>query len=870
MEKVYNPKSCEDRIYAEWCKNKAFCADVNSEKPPFTIVIPPPNITGQLHMGHALNNTLQDAIIRYKRMSGYNALWVPGTDHASIATEVKIVEKLKEEGLTKYDLGRDGFLTRAWAWKDQYGGRIVEQLKKLGCSCDWDRLAFTMDAERGKAVLEVFLRLYEEGLIYRGDRIINWCPTCRTALSDAEVDHVMTNSHLWHIRYAVDGSDESVVIATTRPETLFGDTAVAVNPKDTRYTHLVGKMLRLPLTDRLIPVVADEYVESDFGTGCVKITPAHDPNDFEVGRRHNLPIIRVMDDGGVMNELAGKYAGMGRFECRKAMIEDLKEQGLLVKIEKHVSNIGHCYRCKDTVEPIVSKQWFVKMDELVKPAIDAVKNGEIRITPKRVEKIYLNWLYNIRDWCISRQLWWGHRIPAYYCEQCGETVVAAQVPTVCPKCGHTHFKQDEDVLDTWFSSALWPFSTLGWPNADAPDLEKFFPTNALVTAQDIIFFWVARMVIMSYHFQGKAPFKDVVINGLVRDKDGKKMSKSSGNGIDPLELIDEYGTDALRFSLLFGSSCGSDFRFSKDKIKDDRAFVNKLWNASRFVYMYADGVKRRKVAKKERNVFDRWIFHKFNETIKKVTRLMDKYEFGLATQMLYEFIWNDFCDWYIELCKASLNGEDQAEKERCVNVLLEMLSNILRAIHPIMPFVTEEIYNIFFGKSVMFEQYPTAEKGNRDVASYENVQDIIALIKSIRELRTTMNVPQNKRTKLFVLPLGKKELLEESAAQIMRLASGNAIEIVSAEPEGNFAAAMTGIAKVCIPMDDLVNRDEERARLKKELANAEQELARANAKLQNAGFVAKAPAALIEGEKAKVVKFTDLIEKVKAQLEKLG
>lgn len=868
MEKVYNPKDFEDRIYKTWCETGAFHADAHSDKPPFTIVIPPPNITGQLHMGHALNNTLQDAIIRYKRMSGYNALWIPGTDHASIATEVKIVEKLKEQGVSKYDLGRDGFLERAWEWKAQYGGRIVEQLKKLGCSCDWDRLAFTMDDARGEAVQKVFLQLYEEGLIYQGDRIINWCPKCKTALSDAEVDHVMTNSHLWHIRYDVEGSDESVIVATTRPETLFGDSAVAVNPKDGRYMHMIGKMLRLPLTDRLIPVIADEYVESEFGTGCVKITPAHDPNDFEVGTRHNLPVIRVMNDDGTMNELAGKYDGMDRYACRKAMLKELEENGQLVKIEKHASNIGHCYRCKETVEPIVSKQWFVKMDELVKPAIEAVKSGEVRIMPKRVEKIYLNWLYNIKDWCISRQLWWGHRIPAYYCADCGETVVSGTAPSVCPKCGGTHLRQDEDVLDTWFSSALWPFSTLGWPH-DTEDLATFFPTSTLVTAQDIIFFWVARMIVMSYHFLGKAPFKDVVINGIVRDKDGKKMSKSSGNGIDPLELIDEYGTDALRFSLLFGTSCGSDFRFSADKIKDDRAFVNKLWNASRFVRMYLDGAEIRKVTKKDYNEFDKWIAHKFNETMKKVNRLMDKYEMGLVTQMLYEFVWNDFCDWYIEFTKASLNSDDQAEKNRCISVLVDMLSKILRALHPIVPFVTEEIFMTFFGESIMFQPYPKADKAQKFADSAERVEEVIAAIKAVRELRTQMNVPQNKRTHLYVQPLAHAEFVSASLAVVNRLASGNGIELTDGALDGNYASVVTGIAKISIPMDDLVNKEEERARLKKEIANAEQELARAHAKLSNPGFVAKAPAALVEQEKAKIEKFNDLLTKYNASLAAL-
>ena len=707
MQTTYNPKEFEERIYKEWEENGYFKAQPNPNKVPFTVVIPPPNITGQLHMGHALNDSIQDSIIRFKRMQGYETLWLPGTDHASIATEVKIVDALKAEGLTKEAIGREEFLVRAWAWKEKYGGRIVEQLKKLGSSCDWSRLAFTMDENLNRAVKEVFVNLYEKGLIYQGKRIINWCPVCKTALSDAEVDYTEEQSGLWHIKYQVKGEDKYVIVATTRPETMLGDVAVAVNPKDKRYQDFIGKTLLLPIVNREIPIVLDDYVELDFGTGAVKITPAHDPNDFEVGLRHNLPVIKTMNDDGTMNEEAGKYCGLDRFECRKQIVNDLKELGLLEKTEEYAHNVGHCYRCSTIVEPIISKQWFVKMEPLAKPAIDVVKKKSIKFNPERFTKIYYNWMTNIRDWCISRQLWWGHRIPAFYCDDCGEMTVSKHDITTCPKCNSKNVRQDEDVLDTWFSSALWPFSTLGYPEP-TEDLKYFYPTDLLVTAYDIIFFWVARMIFSGLEHTNRIPFKDVLIHGLVRDAQGRKMSKSLGNGIDPLEIIDEYGADTLRYALLNGIAPGSDTRFSKDKIEGCRNYVNKIWNASRFVLLNLEGKKVKELSEVKLSITDKWIISRLNNTVKKVTLNMEKYEIGLACGELQEFFWNDFCDWYIELSKPYLYGADEDKKIGVLSVLTYVLKNTLKLLHPYIPFITEEIYQHIPGvnESIMISEYP--------------------------------------------------------------------------------------------------------------------------------------------------------------------
>ena len=698
LEKTYNPSEIEDRLYQKWLDNKYFHAEVDHSKKPFTIVIPPPNITGKLHMGHALDETLQDILIRFKKMQGYNTLWQPGTDHASIATEVKIIEALKEEGIEKEDLGREKFLERAWEWKEEYGGTIVSQLKKLGSACDWDRERFTMDEGCSKAVEEVFIKLYEKGYIYKGSRIINWCPVCQTSISDAEVEHVDQAGHFWHIKYPVAGTDDYLEIATTRPETMLGDTAVAVHPDDERYTHLVGKMLELPLCGRQIPIVADEYVDKEFGTGAVKITPAHDPNDFEVGRRHGLQVINVMNDDATINENGGRYEGMERYEARKAIVKDLEEQGYLVKIKEHEHNVGTHDRCKATIEPMVKPQWFVKMDELAKPAIEAVKNGDIKFVPERYTKTYLHWLENIRDWCISRQLWWGHRIPAYYCDECGETVVAKEKPEVCPKCGCTHFTQDEDTLDTWFSSALWPFSTLGWPE-QTEELDYFYPTNVLVTGYDIIFFWVVRMVFSGYEHTGKAPFDTVLIHGLVRDDKGRKMSKSLGNGIDPLEVISQYGADALRFTLVTGNAPGNDMRFYMERVEASRNFANKVWNASRFMMMNFEQADFSHVELSDLTSADRWILSKFNTLAKDVTDNMDKYELGIAVQKLNDFIWEEFCDWYIEMVKPRLYNDEDNTKAAALWTLKKVLSESLKLLHPFMPFITEEIYCNLTGKN---------------------------------------------------------------------------------------------------------------------------------------------------------------------------
>ncbi|MBQ7408251.1 MAG: valine--tRNA ligase [Clostridia bacterium] len=870
LNKNYNPKDFEKRIYDEWEQNKYFEAHPNDKKLPYTIVMPPPNITGQLHIGHALNQTLQDAIIRFKRMQGYEALWLPGTDHASIATEVKIVEKImKEEGKTKQDLGREVFLERAWDWKNAYGNRIVEQIKRLGSSCDWSKLAFTMDERCSKAVMHVFVKLYEKGLIYRGSRIINWCPCCKTALSDAEVEYSDEDSFFWHLRYQVKDSDQYITVATTRPETMLGDTAVAVNPKDNRYTDIIGKTVILPLLNKEIPVVADSYVDMEFGTGAVKITPAHDPNDFEVGLRHNLPVVRVMNDDGSMNELAGKYCGLDRFEARKVIVADLEACGALVKIEPHAHNVGHCYRCHSTVEPIISKQWFVSMESLAKPAIAAVKDKSIKFIPKRFTKIYYNWMENIKDWCISRQLWWGHMIPAYYCDECGEVVVSAEAPTKCPKCGCTSFKQDEDVLDTWFSSALWPFSTLGYPDK-TPELDYFYPTNTLITAYDIIFFWVARMIFSGIEHVGKIPFSDVMIHGIVRDAEGRKMSKSLGNGIDPLEIIDTYGADTLRFSLINGVSAGNDTRYSTDKIEGTRNFINKLWNASRFVLMNAEGVKIKDIGECKLTVADKWIISRLNETIKSVTLNMEKYEIGLASSIAYSFLWYDFCDWYIELSKPALYSENEQAKTDTLSVLVYVLEQSLKLLHPIIPFITEEIYqNIPSTKgSIMVSDYPTYNKKFTYRKDKNDAETVMLIIKELRNLRAQVNAPMSKKIDLYVVTSNRK-LVNKTSSYIEKLAGVNSIKFV--DNKGDITEKVLSVMlpefEIYVPLGDLVDIEQELARLKGELAKVEKEIAFFEGKLNNPGFVAKAPKAVVDGERAKLAKNIEVKEKLLASIK---
>ena len=867
MNKTYDPKSFEKRIYSKWLEKKYFSARPDPDKKPFTIVMPPPNITGQLHMGHALDGTVQDILTRYKRMKGFEALWLPGTDHASIATEVKIVEKMRKEGLTKEMIGRDGFMKRAYEWKAQYGGRIVEQLREMGYSCDWDRLAFTMDERCSKAVKEVFVRMYEEGLIYRGDRIINWCPCCKTAISDAEVEYETEKGHLWHLKYPIENSDKYIVVATTRPETMLGDTAVAVNPSDKRYTSLVGKNIVLPLVGRLIPIIADRYVEKAFGTGAVKITPAHDPNDFEVGIRHDLPVIKVMNDDGTMNENAGKYEGMDETEARAAVVADMDKLGLLLKTEDYEHNVGHCYRCHHTIEPMVSKQWFVRMKELAAPAIEAVRKKDIKFLPKRFEKTYLHWMENIRDWCISRQLWWGHRIPVYYCDDCGEMTVSREEIKVCPKCGKP-VCQDEDVLDTWFSSALWPFSTLGWPDK-TPDLDYFYPTTVLVTAYDIITFWVSRMIFSGLKQMGEKPFSDVLIHGIVRDGQGRKMSKSLGNGVDPLEVIDEYGADSLRYSLVNGIAAGGDIRYSVDKMESYRNFMNKIWNASRFVLMNCENVKIKNIEDVKLTLADKWILHELNSTVQEVTKNLDKYEVGLAAATLYDFIWSQFCDIYIEMSKTSLYSDDENKRADTVSVLLYVLTSILKLVHPFIPFITEEIYDnlpVKDAEDIMISSYPEYTRKHVYSKAAGEINAVMKAIKSIRALRKDMNVSQTKKTAIYIVPSdGKEKMLKETAVYIEKLANGN--EIVFGKPEVKSVSVVSDIAEFYIPLGELVDVKKEVERLTKELENTENEIARAQGKLNNAGFVAKAPAQLIENEKAKLQKYIDLKEKIELSIE---
>ncbi len=870
MEKTYQPQSFEKKLYDFWCENGYFGAKPNPDKEPFTIVMPPPNITGQLHMGHALDETVQDIIIRFKRMDGYEALWIPGTDHASIATEVKIVDKLKAEGLDKREIGREEFLRRAWEWKAQYGGRIVEQLKKLGSSCDWSREAFTMDDNLSAAVGEVFCKLYDKGLIYRGDRIINWCPTCGTALSDAEVEYSEKDSFLWHFRYPLKDGSGYIEVATTRPETIPGDTAVAVNPKDEKYKHLVGKTLILPVNGREIPIVADSYVEMGFGSGAVKITPAHDPNDFEVGLRHDLPVIRVMDDHGVMNELAGKYNGLTRDECRKQIVEDLKEGGYLVKIEPYKHNVGECYRCGTIVEPIVSKQWFVKMKPLAEPAIAAVRKRKVEFIPNRFEKIYFNWMENVRDWCISRQLWWGHRIPAYYCDDCGEMTVSKTKVEVCPKCGGRHIRQDEDVLDTWFSSALWPFSTLGYPKK-TKDLEYFYPTNVLVTAYDIIFFWVARMIFSGIENMGEVPFSEVLIHGLVRDSQGRKMSKSLGNGIDPLEIIDKYGADTLRFSLATGIAPGSDTRYSEEKVESCRNFMNKLWNASRFLVMNMEGKELKDISELRKLPVDKWILTKLQTLIKEVTINLNKYEIGLAAAKIYDFVWSDFCDWYIEMEKPLLYGDNEKMKIHALSMLRYVLDTVLKLLHPFVPFITEEIYQILHpGKALIVEEWPKYNKRLAYAAEAKAFEGVMGLIKAVRNIRAEMNVVPSKRVTLLIKDNERRPFFEKTSMFIEKLAGASHVEFVKEKPtDVKVSTAVSDSVEVYIPLGELVDTEKEIARLSKELENTEKEIARAEGMLANQKFILNAPKALVEKEKDKLERYRQLRTKLAEQIENL-
>ena len=865
LAKAYEPKEVEDRIYDFWMKGKYFHAEVDPKKKPYTIVIPPPNITGQLHLGHAMDETLQDTLIRWRRMQGYSALWLPGTDHASIATEAKIVEAMRKEGITKEEIGREKFLERAWAWKDQYGGRIVEQLKKLGSSCDWDRLRFTMDEGCNKAVNHVFKKLYDKGLIYRGERIINWCPHCKTSISDAEVVFEEKEGSFWHLRYPLSDGSGYIELATTRPETMLGDTAVAVHPDDERYKALVGKTVILPLVNKEIPIIADSYVEQDFGTGVVKITPAHDPNDFEVGLRHNLPVINVMDDGGVINENGGKYAGMPALEARKQIVKDLDEVGFLIKIEPIKHNVGTCYRCGTVVEPRVSTQWFVKMEPLAKPAINAVKDGDIRFIPERMDKVYYNWMENIKDWCISRQLWWGHQIPAWYCE-CGETIVSETVPTVCPKCGGTHLTRDPDTLDTWFSSALWPFSTLGWPD-NTEELKYFYPTNTLVTGYDIIFFWVARMIFSGLEHMGEVPFNTVFFHGLIRDAQGRKMSKSLGNGVDPLDVISVYGADALRFTLVTGNSPGNDLRFSEEKVSASRNFANKIWNAARFILMNIEGKDIDCALPKKLYTSDKWILNRFNNVTAAVTENLEKFELGMAVSKLYDFIWDDFCDWYIELAKIRMNGADEESADSARRVLVWTMSNTLKLLHPFMPYITEEIWQTLphDGEALIVAKWPEYDEALSFPQEAKDLENVMALIRAIRTRRNEMNVPPSKKAHIYI-DTAHPAPYEEASEFIARLAYGSKVEIGTGFDVQGAVTAVTDDAKALLPMDDLVDKAAETARLNKELANAQKQLDTVKAKLANEKFTSKAPQNVIDGVKANGEK---LEAKIKLILETL-
>ena len=869
LAKQYNPAEVEDRTYKFWCDNKYFHAEVDSSKKPYTIVIPPPNITGQLHMGHALDNTLQDILIRWRRMQGYEALWLPGTDHASIATEAKIVEAMRKEGVTKEDIGRDEFLKRAWSWKDQYGSRIIEQLKKMGSSCDWDRERFTMDEGCSKAVKEVCVNLYNKGLIYQGKRMVNWCPHCKTTISDAEVEYEDQAGHFWHLRYPFKDGSGYVELATTRPETMLGDTAVAVNPNDDRYKDIIGKTLILPIVHREIPVVADDYVDIEFGTGVVKITPAHDPNDYEVGLRHDLEIIDVMTDDGHIAEGWGKYSGMDRYECRKEIVKDLEAEGALIEVEDYNHNVGACYRCHSTIEPRLSKQWFVKMEPLAKPAIDAVKEGKVKFVPERFNKIYYHWMENIKDWCISRQLWWGHRIPAYYCADCGEVTVSKENVIKCPKCGSAHVEQDPDTLDTWFSSALWPFSTLGWPDK-TPELEYFYPTNTLVTGYDIIFFWVARMIFSALEHTGQVPFDTVLIHGLVRDAQGRKMSKSLGNGIDPLEIIDEYGADALRFTLATGNSPGNDMRFSDDKVKASRNFANKLWNAARFVLMYLGEGYQYPGLPEKLALEDKWIISKVNTLAKDVTANLEKFELGVAIQKLYDFIWDVFCDWYIEISKIRLQSGEDADTAKAV--LVYVLTDILKLLHPFMPFITEEIYQAIphDTESVMISKWPEYDENLNFASEEQQVEKIMQAVRAIRNRRAEMNIPPSRKAAVFV-ETDDADTFRYGAEFIKRLAYASEVTVSGAfEDLGNIVTVITDSAKIFIPMGELVDFEAERKRLQKELAAAHDKLDFINKKLSNPGFVNKAPEKVVNQNREDAAKLEEKIAGIQDSLDSLG
>ncbi len=873
MEKTYNPRDFEDRLYKEWEESGCFKAVRDDNKIPFTVMMPPPNITGQLHMGHAMDETMQDAVIRFKRMQGYCALWLPGTDHASIATEVKVVEQIRKEGLSKESLGREGFLKRVWAWKDKYNTRIVEQLKKLGSSCDWSRLTFTMEEKCSRAVREVFVNLYNKGLIYRGSRIINWCPNCKTTLSDEEVNYAEEAGSFWHIKYFVEGDNETFLeVATTRPETMFGDTAVAVNPDDKRYKHLIGKKVILPVVNKSIPIVGDKHADMEFGTGVVKITPAHDPNDFEVGLRHNLPVVRVMNDDGTMNEQAGKYKGLDRYECRKQLVKDLKSGGFLVNIQPHAHNVGHCYRCGSTIEPLVSRQWFVKMEKLARPAIDAVTYKKITFVPERFAKIYYNWMENVKDWCISRQLWWGHRIPVWYCGDCGKEIVSKTDITECPHCGSKNLTQDEDVLDTWFSAALWPFSTLGYPD-DTSDLEYFYPTDVLVTGYDIIFFWVARMIFSGIEHMRKVPFRDVLIHGLVRDEKGRKMSKSLGNGVDPLEVIDKYGADSLRFSLLQGVAPGNDTRYSDAKVEACRNFMNKIWNASRFVIMGTEGAKIKPISEFRLSAADKWIISKLQSAIRDVTLALNKFELGIACQIMYDFMWSDFCDWYIELVKPVLKSEDEVKRDGAASVLVFVLENALKLLHPFIPFITDEIYRNLPNTSgtIMTTEYPRYNAKlnyKKDAQSFAGIMDIIT---AVRAVKTEVNCPPSRKVRLFI-HTDSKRLINANESSILKLAGAKEIKFVnSAEEAGENAVTMVlAIGTVYIPMGELVDIEKEKARLSAELEKVTSEIARADGKLNNQGFISKAPKKLVDDERAKLNKFIEMREKILKQINSLN
>ena len=873
LAKAYEPHEVEERIYEFWMNGKYFHAEVDSKKKPYTIVIPPPNITGQLHMGHALDETLQDILIRFRRMQGYSALWLPGTDHASIATEAKIVEAMKQEGVTKEDIGRDGFMKRAWEWKEKYGGTIISQLKKLGSSCDWDRERFTLDEGCSKAVKEVFVKLYNEGLIYRGERMINWCPNCKTSISDAEVDFAEKDGNFWHIRYPLADGSGYLNLATTRPETMLGDTAVAVHPEDERYQHLIGKMLILPLVGREIPIVADTYVEQDFGTGVVKITPAHDPNDFEVGLRHNLPVINIMDESGIINENGGEYQGMDRLDARKKIVKALEEQGYLIKVEPIKHNVGTCYRCKTVVEPRVSKQWFVKMEPLAKPAVKAVEDGEVKFVPERFDKIYFNWMNNIKDWCISRQLWWGHRIPAWYCDDCNEITVSRETPHACCKCGSIHIHQDEDTLDTWFSSALWPFSTLGWPD-NTEELNYFYPTNTLVTGYDIIFFWVARMIVFGMEVMHQKPFSHVYIHGLVRDELGRKMSKSLGNGIDPLEVIDQYGADTLRFMLITGNTPGNDMRFYWERVEATRNFANKIWNASRFALMNMEGYDANaKLA--PYTLADKWILSRLQHTAKSVTEMLEKFELGEAGRIIYDFIWGEVCDWYIELAKPRLyNKENAEERATAQHVLATVLTSAMQLLHPYMPFITEEIYQCLphEAESIMISKWPEADEALIDDEAERLMGAIMESIKAIRNMRAEVNVPPGKKVPATMLAAADlKDGIEANADYIHLMGAISELTVLAdnaAKPENAMAAVVAGI-EVYLPLAGLIDVEKENARLNKELAAIDKELSRVEGKLGNAGFLAKAPEAVIEKEKAKAEELNGKKAAINERLEYL-